>query len=218
MRLYYFTTERFGIEALRHRRLKVARIEELNDPFEFLGIALERDERRSLRKFKVEFARRYGLICMSHSWKHPLLWGHYAEKHKGICLGFDVPDDSTFVKVEYRPERPTLQEFGCCNLGRLKEQDMLRLLTMKFSAWSYESEYRAFCTLSDKDPINGHFFLDFSAHLKLAQIIVGDLSVITRKQLKEVAGEQLGNLHIFKARPGFRHFEVVENQSKQAWK
>ena len=40
MRLHYFTTAQFGLEAIRDKRLKIARINELNDPFEFLGLAL----------------------------------------------------------------------------------------------------------------------------------------------------------------------------------
>lgn len=37
MRLYHFTSQKFGLLALKDRRLKIARINELNDPFEFLG-------------------------------------------------------------------------------------------------------------------------------------------------------------------------------------
>lgn len=35
LRLYYFTTERYALEAIRDQRLKIARLNELNDPFEF---------------------------------------------------------------------------------------------------------------------------------------------------------------------------------------
>lgn len=217
MRLYHFTTERFGLQAIRDSRLKISLVQELNDPFEFLGLALEREERRILRNFKNGFAERYGLICMSNNWKNPLLWGHYAEKHKGLCLGFDVPDKGMFIEVTYKDKRPTLQEFGCNDLRQLREHHMLQLLTMKFSAWNYESEYRAFCDLKDKDLDNGHFFISFSANLKLAQVIVGERSMVTRKQLADVLGERADTI-TFKARQGFQEFEVVENKQGEAWK
>lgn len=35
MVVYHFTTSEFALKALRDRRLKIARINELNDPFEF---------------------------------------------------------------------------------------------------------------------------------------------------------------------------------------
>jgi len=39
MRLYHFLNAEYGLLDIRHRRLKIARINELNDPFEFLGVA-----------------------------------------------------------------------------------------------------------------------------------------------------------------------------------
>ena len=64
MRLFYFTTERFGLEAIRDSRLKIARINELNDPFEFVGLVLNRNGRKARRRWKNQFAERFGLICM----------------------------------------------------------------------------------------------------------------------------------------------------------
>lgn len=218
MRLYHFISERFGLEAIKNLRLKISLIRELNDPFEFLGLALDRAERRVLRNFKNEFADRFGMICMSHSWRNPLLWGHYAEKHKGLCLGFDVPDNGTFIEVTYKENRPTIQEFGCTHLRQLQEHHMLRLLTMKFDAWKYESEYRAFCDLKDKDTASGHFFTHFSKNMNLRQVIVGERSNVTRKQLADNLGDLADSVVAFKARPGFQQFEVVENMRPEAWK
>lgn len=217
MILYHFTTERFGLEAIKNSRLKIARIQELNDSFEFLGLALGRDDRLRFKRFKAEMDKKYGLICMSAGWKNPLLWSHYAEKHKGLCLGFDVADNDSFMRVTYRDERPTLQDFGCKDLHYLNEQHMRQLLSMKFSAWSYETEYRAFCDLEEIDPASGHYFIDFSESLKLAQVIVGHRSGMTRSQLASALGGRAGVVDTFKARPGFQRFEVVENQRAGAW-
>ena len=40
MHVYHFLCAKFGLEALRKRRLRVSRIMDLNDPFEFLGVDL----------------------------------------------------------------------------------------------------------------------------------------------------------------------------------
>jgi hypothetical protein len=40
MKVYHFRSAEFGIKSLRERRLKIARIMELNDPFEFLAVDL----------------------------------------------------------------------------------------------------------------------------------------------------------------------------------
>jgi hypothetical protein len=38
LRVYHFTSAEFAKDDIVHRRLKVARISELNDPFEFLAM------------------------------------------------------------------------------------------------------------------------------------------------------------------------------------
>lgn len=159
-------------------------------------------------------ANRYGLICMSRDWRHPLLWGHYADKHRGLCLGFDVAKNQFFRQVTYHRERPTLKEIGRNRLADLNESDMQKLLSMKFSAWKYESEHRAFCELKEKDRVNGHYFLPFSENLKLAQVIIGERSSVTSDRLASVLEERVGSVTSFKARAGFQRFEVVKNRSK----
>ena len=218
MRLYYFTTERFGLEAIRDGRLKLARINELNDPFEFLSLALSREDRRILRGFKQTMADQYGLICLSRDWQHPLLWGHYADKHRGVALGFDVNEDSGFMPVEYLPERLTLRQFGLNALSEFTEEKMMKLLTMKFVAWSYEAEYRAFCRLKKKDPVSDLYFIDFHTSFRLSEVIVGERSPITRSRLDNVLGYRKRKVKSFKARAAFKKFVVVENKLKRAWR
>lgn len=217
MRLYYFTTERYGLEAIRDSRLKIARINELNDPFEFLGLSLLRQDRRKLMRMKNQMADQFGLVCMSRSWKHPLLWGHYADKHRGLCLGFDV-SNGLCKKVKYRPNRPTLKEFGYGCLDELDEPAMLDLLYTKFDAWAYESEYRIFCGLEERDQVHGHYFLPFSEGLKLARVSVGARSSVTRQQLADKLGKRFKSVSAFKVRAGFTEFEVVRNKLEKAWR
>lgn len=218
MRLYYFTTEQFGIEAIRDGRLKISRINELNDPFEIAALALRGPSRREFRDYKNNMAKKFGIICMSRDWHHPLLWGHYADKHRGLCLGFDVADNNKFTEVEYCKERPTLNDLGCKSLNDLDESHMKTLLHMKFSAWEYESEYRAYTVLKEKGPFSELYFLTFAEDLKLAQVIVGERSSITRNRLAGILGESADTVTSFKARAGFQKFEVVENKFKKAWR
>lgn len=218
MLLYHFTSSRFGLEAIRDKRLKIARIAELNDPFEFLGLALERNERRELNNFKRSMSDRYGMICLSSDWRHPLLWGHYGDKHQGIALGFEVASDGMFEPVTYHTARLTLAEFGLRSLSDMTEKHMRKLLFMKFDAWLYESEYRAFFRLEDKDPVSDLYFASFNPNLNLRQVIVGTRSDVTRARLADVLGDQAKTVETFKARPGFKAFEVVENKRQSAWK
>ena len=112
MRIYYFTNEEIGLENLEYQRLKVARINDLNDPFEYVSVDLsEANDRIAFELTKEELNETKGTIGFSQDWQNPLLWGHYADKNKGLCIGFDVPDDSNIYKaITYFKEREKIDE------------------------------------------------------------------------------------------------------------
>lgn len=214
MRLYYFTPEKYGLMALRNRRLKIARIDALNDPFEFLAWNIQnRRFRARIRKWKASKNAALGLLCLSRDWRHPLLWGHYAEKHRGMALGFDVPDEGPFRPVQYRPTRMPFPE------GReLSDDDFDEALLTKFCAWAYESEHRRVCQLSDCLLESGHYFERFSETLQLREVILGDLCTVKRAKLAGALGDQTSSVEAFKARPKFGGFEVGRNLNEKLWK
>lgn len=208
MRAYHFLNEQFGLKDLVERRLKIARIMELNDPFEFLGVDLSnRDLRRVLKETKSDLAKTTGLLCFSKKWRNPLLWGHYADKHKGICLGFDVPD-LHLAEVTYVNQRLAAP-------GAIDEPFMKQLLLTKYKHWVYEEEYRAFVPLTDE--INGLYYVDFSEDLNLKQVIVGDQSRLTRDQISSALGDLANGVEVFKVRAAFKSFEVVHQQNAALW-
>jgi hypothetical protein len=74
MRLYHFTSQEFGLLAIKDRRLKIARIDALNDPFEFLEWNLQDPKTRAkLRNWRAERNAELGILCFSHKWSNPLL-------------------------------------------------------------------------------------------------------------------------------------------------
>lgn len=218
MRLYYFSSERYALEALRDKRLKIARINELNDPFEFMGLALPKHERRVLRKTKDDLDKFMGIVCFSNSWSHPLLWSHYADNHKGLALGFETKEDKYFHKVNYVQERLTLRDIGLNRLEDFVDSNMMIILCTKFISWSYESEYRSFVKLDNCDCVTGLYFHDFFPNLELKEVIVGERSNLTRSKLSNILGDNFNSVVAKKARCGFRDFAVVENKLKRAWK
>ena len=105
MRVYHFVNKKFGLDDLRKNRLKIARIVELNDPFEFAALDLSDGEfRQAMGSMKQSMSGDFGILCFSKSWRNPVQWAHYADKHTGLCLGFDVPDE-LLMQVKYRKRR-----------------------------------------------------------------------------------------------------------------
>ena len=188
MRVYHFVSAKYGLEDLQFRRLKIARVNELNDPFEFMARANNSLERAALRATKEQQSEKTGLLCFSESWENSVQWSHYADRHRGICLGFDVADEQ-IKKVTYRksPLRFDLYRFRS---DAVYAQDFSeRLVSTKFDDWRYEKEWRLYIKLDPATQVDGRYFYNFSDGLHLAEVIVGAASSITRSQLSAALGK-----------------------------
>ena len=96
MRVYKFLCKPFAMQALRERRLKIARLAEMNDPFEMLPFDMSNRVQRIAALTTLD--RRNGtagVLCFSKSWTNPVVWSHYTDQHRGVCLGFDTADNLT---------------------------------------------------------------------------------------------------------------------------
>lgn len=217
MRVYHFLTEQFGLQAIVYRRLKVSRIQDVNDPFEWSApLAREKQYRLAFEKMKAEMSSDRGIICFSKDWSNPLLWSHYGDRHRGWCLGFDLPDEK-LVEVKYLTDRIA------CDWSKFHHDEKYQLsvieaiMVSKFRHWEYESEMRALISLDHETRINGLYFVDFSANFRLAEVIVGANCVTTREQLKNALGPLQDQVQCKKARLAFKSFAVVEQKNAKIW-
>lgn len=217
MRVFHFINRQFGLEDLRRRRIKIATLGDLNDPFELFCIDLSNKELRfAFRRMKDKLAASSGMLCFSRSWQNPVQWSHYAEKHKGLCLGFDVPDN-TLLEVSYTGKRLADEANAIVASGRSDKETMKRFLSTKYRHWSYENEVRCFFALEEADRETGLFFADFSPTLILKQVIVGSASTINRHELADALGDLAGSVEAFQARLAFKSFRVVRQHKESLW-
>lgn len=212
MRLYYLTAEKWAKVILEEKRLKLSTFNELNDPFELLGAAMgERDARFFLRKLREHWASSLGILCTSRTWANPVMWAHYGDKHKGVCLGFDVPDHLP-KEMKYAPERLRgLLDRSLPMMGMNKETLQMMLET-KFKDWEYEQEWRLFSKLEDPDPITGHYYINFSPDLLLREVIIGHRCSWAVGSAAKAIGKTPSLVHVFKARPAFDSYKIVRQK------
>ena len=80
-----------------------------------------------------------GVLSFSKVRDDILMWSHYADKHKGLCLEFDGSANSVFFSeaqpVEYGDYTPL-------PLDENPEKQMNRAILTKSKHWAYEQEYR----------------------------------------------------------------------------
>jgi hypothetical protein len=88
--------------------------------------------------FPQAIDRRYRIYCVSTKSDSELMWAHYAQQHKGICLEFTSRSDLFYqaLKVHYRAQYPRFA------MADDHEDAPLMVLLTKSSAWMYEDEYR----------------------------------------------------------------------------
>ncbi|MDD2797009.1 MAG: DUF2971 domain-containing protein [Bacteroidales bacterium] len=85
--------------------------------------------------------KRFKMSCFSESYKNVLMWSHYADKHKGICIGFKFSpvyrDRFVLAVVKYIEKIIPLD--GSSDVP----STILYWLTTKSKFWGYEAEIRA---------------------------------------------------------------------------
>jgi hypothetical protein len=207
VRAYHFLRACNALDDLKNRRLKIAVIDKLNDPFEFLGVASDDPNiRRQYRELKAGFASYMGLICFSATTRNPVQWSHYADHHRGICLGFEISDAAEFKKVNYVDERlkPNTQLLNAHSPQT--EQHIVELLTTKFRHWEYEREWRLFVKLNEQDAATGFYWYPFSEDVQLVEVMIGACSTAKRAEVLAAWGS---DIDISNARLAFHTFEVV---------
>ena len=123
-----------------------SRYSELNDPFE--GLYINRSREGDLDAL-VSALR---TCCFSTRCDSLLLWAHYADSHRGLCLEYELTNDEfrgQFFPVRYSNELPVLEAIarfpeGSPNAGHLHlriDREAAIFLT-KSKDWAYEEEFR----------------------------------------------------------------------------
>ena len=204
IRLYHFLPAKHALDDIRKRRIKIAEIDQLNDPFELWCVAQDnKDLRARLRDYKRTMDERFGVLCFCTAWGNPLLWSHYADKHRGMCLGFDLAEN-TVSPVNYVSERVPIQYPFTQDLETISNQ----LLWTKYIDWRYEEEWRSWIKFMERDPITQLYFCNFDEKIQPKEVIAGPLCDVTEREIREALGD-IGDVDVIKARLAFKTFRIV---------
>ncbi len=90
----------------------------------------------------------HGIFSMSSKWDSPLMWSHYADCHKGICIEYDIEENGFqyIYKINYNSSRL----ISCNDVYKWlvnKDTEAEKIVFNSFflnkaSEWKYEGEYR----------------------------------------------------------------------------
>ena len=204
-----------ALKDLKHGRLKVARFRDLNDPFELIAVNFkERPIRKAAREFKSTTNSQMGLLCFSADWWNPLLWSHYAEKHRGMCLGFDVPR-RLLETVEYESERIWASLSGDEDPRNLSRELQEKLRRTKYEGWRYEEEQRRFVSLKDATVEGSLHFWPFGEELQLAEVILGpECNDHEVRDVRKLVTRLYPGAVTFKAKLALKFFKILPKEDQ----
>ena len=191
-----------ALNILAFQRMRASRFFHLNDPFELICVKEYGDV---MERTKSKIGETRGLLSFSNRTTNPVLWSHYAERHTGIALGFDVADgmrqpvtyQDKFLEMEFDPAT-----------GRPSIEFVNRFHSTKFLHWQYEDEVRCFVDLDPDEVEDGKHYVPFSEALQLREIILGPLCPWSEQNVAKLAAK--GNLGVVVRKAGLSKtaFEV----------
>lgn len=138
MKLYKYRSlgsfDRFA-DILLNKRFYAAKYAQLNDPMEGLVFSEGTAGGKSTHQFCNE-REKYRVVSFSADRENVLLWAHYADSFRGVCIGVDI-EDSLVNRVRY--DEASEEAVG----AQLQtDENASNVFGRKLSAWSYEKEYR----------------------------------------------------------------------------
>ena len=121
---------------------------------------VEKEKKELQKKINIEWEKQrklFGIACFSEIYDSLLMWSHYADYHKGICLEYDFKEllnKAMFCPVIYTGRFENISK--CIDLKNdMVSNRVIELILSKAKDWSYENEWRMLDTLSESGKENG---------------------------------------------------------------
>ncbi|PMG18390.1 DUF2971 domain-containing protein [Vibrio splendidus] len=172
----YKPMNQFTLDIIASERIFYSLPESFNDPFDTQcsftnssAIVQSTDPQKIARAFPndpdiVAFERKslssdidrfhhklknFGIVSLAESASDILMWSHYADNHKGICIELERHENNELGnigatrKVSYTKKYPSLNSKFLLNEDKF-EASLQRVLYTKSEQWKYEQEWRTF--------------------------------------------------------------------------
>lgn len=213
MRLFYYTHEIHAISNIRAKSIKLSFLKDVNDPFEFHGTSYTNFPKKLVDNVKNQLDQTKGMVCFSETYSNPLMWGHYADNHKGICLAFELnyqslSKDIKLNKINYQKRRPNYTEIK-------DSKSLVQTMSSKSMDWSYEKEHRLLLPLKSAIKLDSGIYLHpFDKILELKQVILGLRSNCTPESIINNLAEYDTKISIIGTSMSKKKYKIIKNPRK----
>lgn len=156
IRLYMYQPWEIAQKIIRENRLKATLPLQTNDPFECMP---RTPEDWQSEDYIVDRDSGFAYICFTRSITSAAMWGHYADRHKGVCLVFEFPVVQTtalgipgwkITGMQAKPEAiysllPVNYDGNRVQYQTSDIASIATVMTTKDQSWSFEQEVRCIC-------------------------------------------------------------------------
>ena len=146
------------LDIILNKRMRLSILEKLNDPFEGNLLAVDNlskvsEELETIAFYEAlvglddewrESIARFKVLCLSKEPDIPLMWSHYADSHRGLCIAITLNSHTT-DPIRYLDTTKDINDY----IG--EPPDCKKALLAKYKYWEYEEEYRVICDSDWKD-------------------------------------------------------------------
>ena len=218
MRVFNLTTSQFALSNIALRRLKVARFNDLNDPFELLAVDVAaRDLRAGMRAKRSRSTRQRGSCALQ---------GTGAAHSCGVTTQTSTEAWRSVLKCPTNSWRPCSTSPECTRSTWLQSRPNRRRSTTYSTAFgtrsltvgTYEGEVRQFFRLkSSRGPVEPLLCAVLS-ELLLREVILGPRCDVPIEAVRDLVQHFPVKVHVTQARIAFTKFGVVEDRRYRAQK
>lgn len=198
------------LNMLKKGELFFPSVAKLNDPYETAMPIIFKDKDIIFEKFShdetynspiyKELCETYnyfrtensGLLCLSLENTIFLMWSHYADGHKGICVGIDLYNLVTEINSNIQ-EIDYIQEFKKIDSTKDILEGFSSLMFVKAEDWIYEKE----CRILSTKYVNK----TYCAKQHIKEVILGaNISEKDEKEVLAIVNEYIPNCKVYKVR------------------
>ena len=109
-----------------------------------------------LSSFHKILAKNFYFLSLTHLNNSLSMWYHYADKFKGIIIGYDAEAFPHLYDVKYVKEPPKIRH-NCVLDDNARTKQLIDILTTKSEAWSYEQEARDILYMNKEDTLYEYY-------------------------------------------------------------
>jgi hypothetical protein len=160
----------------------------MNDPMEGLyrasGRLQGRPDYHAIQELLFGEKVRTGIASLCEAWDNELMWAHYADGFRGICVSYSfekllrgLPESSALSRIAYGDKPYHLHS------AAFRQEDRARaILSTKSRRWSYEREWRLFAEETGRT----HFDTDAVSSVYLGARMADEDRPLVRRRLESM--------------------------------